>query len=98
MWDRGPDQFRHGRERELFERCARRRIESIRQRDAAALDAQSPCCSRSEIARNDQRREPRRDRVTYKTKACKRVVGASPDSPATILFVHRRAMENLGEF
>ena len=37
--DRGPDQLRRGRERELFERRARRRIEGLCRRDAAALDA-----------------------------------------------------------
>ena len=38
-WDRGLDQFRHGRERELFERRAGRRIESLCQRGASAFDS-----------------------------------------------------------
>ena len=37
----GPDQLRHGRQRELFDRRTGRRFESLCWRDAAALDAPS---------------------------------------------------------
>src|SRR5271170_4583605 len=41
--DRRADQLRHGRQRRFFEYRARRRFESLRRRDAAALDAPGRC-------------------------------------------------------
>src|SRR5271170_4780051 len=47
--DRGADQLRHGRQRRFFEYRARRRFESLRRRDAAALDAPGRCLDRTGI-------------------------------------------------